>query len=79
MADRGIDQLQCRLEALLARLFVPAVLELEIVLELPAARGITGSQKGSEPALGQEFGPAVPRWPERWVGAQPHPWGAPNL
>ena len=72
MADRGIDQLQCRLEALLARLFVPAVLELEVILELPAARGIAGSQKGSEPALGQEFGPAVPQGGPS-VGSAPNP------
>src|SRR6185436_3675850 len=61
MLDRRVDEFQRRLEAFLARLLVPIVFELEIVLELPASRGIAGGEKGSEPAFGEELGPTVPR------------------
>jgi hypothetical protein len=44
MLDRRVDQLQRRLEAFRARLLVPAVFELVIVLEPPAPRGVAGGQ-----------------------------------
>src|SRR5579859_4113666 len=69
LAER-IDQLQRRREALTPGRLVPDIVQVPLVLEPPARRGVAGCEETAEAALGDELDPAVIR--RREIGERGH-------